>query len=206
MLKSIFLDLIKKFSDNDDYNLKCWNEIFENYTLKNRPYHNLAHLQKMLSEYETVKDLIDDFDTLLFSIFYHDIIYKSTSKNNEHKSALFCKERLLQTTFQNVEKCFSQIMANKNHAKTSDADTNYLLDFDLAILGSDPKDYEQYSIAVRKEYQIYPNFIYNKGRLKVLQHFLKLEQIFKTDFFIDKYEAKAVLNLENEVKMLNFKF
>lgn len=35
-----------------------------------------------------------------------------------------------------------------------------------------------------REYSIYSNVVYNSGRKKVLNHFLTMNRIFKTDFFI----------------------
>ncbi|WP_245795793.1 hypothetical protein [Epilithonimonas mollis] len=48
----------------------------------------------MILELGEVKDKISDYDSILFSIFYHDIIYKATSKDNEEKSAELTKIRL----------------------------------------------------------------------------------------------------------------
>jgi predicted metal-dependent HD superfamily phosphohydrolase len=62
--------------------------------------------------------------------------------------------------------------------------------------------YTQYYQAVRKEYAIYPDLIYNPGRKKVLQHFLSMENIFKTTFFIEKFETTAKLNLQREISLL----
>lgn len=49
------------------------------------------HLENMIYELKNIEDFVNDFDTLLFSVFYHDIIYKSTAKDNEEKSAEIAK-------------------------------------------------------------------------------------------------------------------
>ena len=51
---------------------------------------------------------------------------------------------------------------------------------------------------VRKEYIFYPNFVYKNGRKKVIQHFLAMNPIFKTEYFYDKYEFQAKENLLKE--------
>ena len=48
----------------------------------------------MIIELKKVNEEIKDIDSILFSVFYHDIIYKSTSKDNEEKSAEIAKSRL----------------------------------------------------------------------------------------------------------------
>lgn len=80
--------------------------------------------------------------------------------------------------------------------------TNYLLDVDLSVLGKDTQTYLGYTKQIRKEYSIYPDFLYNLGRKKVLQHFLELENIFKTEDFRDKYESQARKNIEFEISIL----
>lgn len=202
MIKENFLHLMSKYSDQENYNLDCWNEIEKNYTSSSRHYHNLEHLEAMFKDLEKVVSHVENLDTLLFSIYYHDIIYKPTKNNNEHQSALLFKKRMSVTSFQLVPECMDQIEATKDHKVSTDNDTNILLDLDLTILGKNPKDYRNYSEAIRKEYQMYPDFIYRKGRKKVLKHLLELNPIFKTDFFKAEYENQAKVNIEGELKEL----
>ena len=99
MLKERFLNLMSKYSVDTDYNLECWNEIKRNYSSKSRHYHTLEHLENMLLELEKVTSLIKDIDTLLFAIYYHDLIYKATKFDNEHQSALAFEKRISKTSF-----------------------------------------------------------------------------------------------------------
>lgn len=80
----------------------------------------------MIYELESVRKIINDFDVVLFSVFYHDIIYKSTAKDNEEKSAEIAKERLeqLEVPSEISERIYSQILATKSHS-TSDDHTNF---------------------------------------------------------------------------------
>ena len=86
---------------------------------------------------------------------------------------------------------------------SDDNDTNILLDIDLSILGENPMKYKEYCENIRKEYQIYPDFIYRKGRQKVLENILKLDSIYKTEFFKQEYESQAKENLTLELNQLN---
>jgi len=86
-LVNLFSNLISKYSDNEILKNDYWKEIKQSYSQKSRKYHNLIHLENMIFELDLIKDKISDYDSLLFSIFYHDIIYKTTSKDNEEKSA-----------------------------------------------------------------------------------------------------------------------
>ncbi|MAP54463.1 hypothetical protein [Altibacter sp.] len=201
-LKAVFLKLIGTYSKDLSYTTECWKEIAVHYSNPSRYYHNLSHLSTMLTELEPVRSQCEAIDTLLFSIFYHDIIYFPTKSDNEHQSALLFKKRISNTSFRHIEECMSQIEATKTHELSTDNDTNLLLDLDLVILGKDPEAYSTYSKNIRKEYRIYPNLIYRSGRKKVLEHFLSLPAIYKTEYFRKNYEAQARTNLQNEWEQL----
>ncbi|MEM6700092.1 MAG: hypothetical protein AAF599_16940, partial [Bacteroidota bacterium] len=164
MLQEVFLDLIGRYSDDSTFNMQCWQEIADHYSAKNRHYHNLQHIENMLEELEEVKQEIQQMDSLLFSIYYHDIIYQATRSDNEYQSALLFKKRISQTKFEYIEYCFQQIEATKKHQESDDYDTNILLDVDLSILGKNQAIYEKYCQQICQEYKIYPKFLYRKGR------------------------------------------
>ncbi|PKG53640.1 hypothetical protein CXF54_01500 [Olleya sp. 1-3] len=160
----------------------------------------------MLKQLDETKTEIKDLDSLKFAIWYHDIIYKSTNKDNEEKSALFALNGLKKIDFnlkrtQNVQEL---ILSTKKHTifKTQNNDNAVLLDLDLSILGTDWNTYKKYISNIRKEYKIYPNFMYNPGRKKVLNHFLERETLYFTEHYKKQYEAQARDNLNREIKLL----
>ncbi|PZT98199.1 MAG: hypothetical protein DI622_22645 [Chryseobacterium sp.] len=158
----------------------------------------------MFSELDAVNVRISNYLNISFSVFYHDIIYDSSSKSNEEKSADFAKERLQQLNINetDISEIYHQILATKAHQNSDNKDLNYLLDADLSILGKDLEIYIDYTRKIRKEYSIYPDLLYKPGRKKVLKHFLEMENIFKTDYFREKYEKQARKNIEWEIDNL----
>lgn len=204
ILKDRFEALCLNFTEDKVLIEKFWFEIEKKYSGKSRHYHNLQHLETLFEEIEHVKDIIKNFNTITFSIFYHDVIYDATSKLNEEKSADVAKERLEVLGLKNkdLQQVYEQILATKSHQKSEDEDTNFLLDADLSVLGKSSEIYSEYTKQIGKEYSIYPDFLYKPGRKKVLQHFLELESIFKTEFFRNKYETQARENIEFELKGL----
>lgn len=203
-LKDRFNQLCFPFTQDQNLIDSLWQEIETKYAEKSRHYHNLEHLQNMFSELESVKDKVSNFSRISFSVFYHDVIYDASSKSNEEKSAEYAKIRLqkLDMNQELIVAIANQIIATKAHQKSDDQDTNYLLDSDLSILGKDIETYLEYTKKIRKEYSIYPDLLYKPGRKKVLQHFLALENIFKTDYFQEKYEIQAKENIEFEISLL----
>ncbi len=197
--------LIQKYSNNTYANHKLWTEITQHYTAPKRHYHNLNHIADLLEQAEQYREAIEDYDLLCFSVWYHDIIYKATRKDNELLSAEFAVERLrtLGITKKRRDSCYSQILLTKNHqAAGTKKDVQLLLDFDLAILGRDWEDYTIYKDNVRKEYSVYPDFLYKKGRKKALLHFLEREHIYHTNHYQNNFEEKARENLRREINTL----
>ncbi|MGI9582310.1 HD domain-containing protein [Chryseobacterium sp. RRHN12] len=203
-LKNQFEQLCSAFTEDRQLINSLWNEIETRYSEKSRYYHNLLHLENMFRELDDVKGNISGFTAISFSVFYHDIIYDVTSKSNEEKSAAAAEKRLteLHVNKDDISVISEQIIATKSHQLSVHNDTNYLLDADLSVLGKDFKTYMEYTRNIRKEYSVYPDFLYKPGRKKVLKHFLELESIFKTEYFKEKYEAQAKENIEAELRLL----
>lgn len=203
-LNVTFSNLIQRYTQQTAVIDQYWQEIETAYNGPKRHYHNLAHLEQLFQQLLPLKPEIADWETLLFSLFYHDIVYKVRRQDNEEKSAELAQERLQALSYppDRIERCVAQIIATKSHTLSSDVDTNLFTDADLAILGQDWPTYHSYAQQVRREYAIYPDLLYKPGRRKVLQHFLGMERIFKTAHFYDLYEQKARTNLSRELAEL----
>ncbi|TYA75040.1 hypothetical protein FUA24_13495 [Seonamhaeicola marinus] len=155
---------------------------------------------------ESCKERIKNFDAVLFAVWYHDIIYSATKKDNEVQSANYAQERLTSLNLEKglIETIKTLIISTQKHEiiLTENNDNALLLDMDLSILGSSWEDYHKYLKNIRKEYAIFPNFMYRKGRKKVLQHFLERDTLYFTAYFQSKFEAQARKNLNKEIELL----
>ena len=205
MLTDIFLQLVNKYSKDHELATNLWLEIFTKYSEPKRHYHIIDHLEVLISDLKEVKDNIDDWDTILFAVFYHDIIYKPSSSTNEGDSAKLAMQRLTEIGYpaEKVAKCANMIVATKEHELSEDSDTNFLTDADLGILGKNAYEYQKYTEQIREEYSIYPDFMYTSGRKKALQHFLQMDAVYKTEHFFKKYEQQAKVNIINELEGFN---
>ena len=203
-LKERWITLASTYTSDEELINNLWREIEISHSQKKRYYHNLTHLNYMFVKADEFKKKIDDYEALSFSIFYHDFVYNARKSNNEKLSADVASDRLtkLGVSKSTISKCGLQILATKAHECSTDSDLNYLLDFDLGILGEDESLYKEYTQQVRQEYSIYPDFLYKPGRKKVLTHFLDLEYIYKTSDFINTHEKQARHNLEWELNTL----
>lgn len=179
-----------------------WKDLEKAYTSPSRKYHNLTHIESMISSFEVYKNRLQFPKEVLFAIFYHDCIYKTTRKDNEQKSAECAISILSENTNLEPQLVYDMICATQFHQQNSIEDINWLIDFDLKILASDWEHYQIYCEQIRKEYKIYPDLLYKPGRKKALEHFLENEFIFQTNEFRTKYEAKARENIRKEIEQL----
>lgn len=201
-LKEIYSDLLSNIGFSKNEIQHNWLDLEKVYSKKSRHYHNLTHLKEMIASFETYLDKLQNPNEILFSIFYHDFIYSASKKDNELKSAEYALSILFENTNLNKQLVFDAICATQQHQQNAIEDINWLIDFDLKILAKDWEDYKIYFEQIRKEYRIYPDFLYKPGRAKALKHFLENEFIFQTDEFRSLYEEKARINIEKEISLL----
>lgn len=176
-------------------------DIDKRFREKHRHYHTLAHLEHLLAHVLPVYHRLRDKHAVILAIAYHDAVYDVERSDNEERSAELARTALGQLGLDRVliEHCAAMILATKAHTLSEDPDTNLFTDADLSILGAPPEAYACYAEQVRKEYAVYPDFLYKPGRRKVLEHFLAMDRIFKTDWFDRRYGAQARINLQAEL-------
>ncbi|TGL98024.1 hypothetical protein EHQ76_13405 [Leptospira barantonii] len=201
-LKQTFFETASRYSSDIDLIESLWKEIATRYGEPHRHYHNLSHLETLLSLILEIKIFATDWDCILFTMYYHDVVYDVTQNDNEEQSANLAEKRLREIGFPTtrIGLCKSQILATKGHSQSEDNDTNLFTDADLSILGQNWDNYSKYYKNIRTEYSIYSDADYSQGRKKVLHYFLDLERIYKTKFFFERFETSARENLTRELK------
>jgi len=200
MFQHEFIKCLRKLSDDQKLRENLWLDIASVYSSPKRHYHNLFHLDHLTGELKPLKNLLKDWDVVVLAIAYHDVVYNIRKQDNEERSAEYAKVKL-QTLLspERLENCVRMILATKAHNKNPKEDIDYFTDADLSVLGRTESEYFIYVQQIRKEYQLYPNFIYKPGRKKLVQHFLQMSRIYKTEYFYDKYEQQARSNLQKEL-------
>jgi predicted metal-dependent HD superfamily phosphohydrolase len=203
-MKNLFFQIAAKYTQNTSLFDQCWQELTKNYTHKSRHYHSIVHIENMLRLAEINKSKVEDWDTFVMAIFYHDAIYKVLKSDNEEQSALLFEKRMTQINFPISQITYGKelILATKHHQISENETTNLLIDIDLSILGADWEAYFEYTQQIRREYSIYPDLLYKPGRKKVLQRFLERDFIYKTEDFREKNEVQARGNLQKEIDLL----
>lgn len=201
LLATQWHDLAQRHTQDGPDIIHCWDKIESAYSQASRAYHTLTHLSDLLAHLAPLLSQLEQPDTLLFAIFYHDIVYLPLRKDNEFQSAEVAGGDLqrLAVAPSEIARCQAHILATQHHEPTGDPDTPYLLDADLAILGAAPAAYLGYTQQIRQEYRMVPKLLYRRGRKGVIRRFLKKPNIYQTAHFRHQFENQARINLELEL-------
>lgn len=195
----------------DDNVHRCYFEYF-------RRYHTYEeHITPGLELFERVKGLCEEPTLVELAWYYHDLIYVPGSPHSEEISAdrayfdciLFEFGEKIASTVRNL------VMATQ-HFKTEPRtqDEKIIHDLDLAILGSEPDEYEKYEKLIREEYSFVKDKAFAQGRLQVLEQFIKKsgsatdhkKTLYLTQYFQDHYEKKAIDNIRHEMNNIKKSF
>lgn len=183
----------------DIISFKNKKDLIEQYSYSHRSYHDLSHITSMF-EVATMHGLtLTDIQRL--AIWYHDVVYFPTKKNNELASVDYF--RLMNNDLANhiKEKVTTMILASALH-KSNDEETQIFLDLDLHILGDDLDTYLDASTKIREEYHHLSNERWKIGRSRFLKEMLSRSFIFNTRLFRDCYEDQARFNITYEMNNL----
>ncbi|NJN73962.1 MAG: N-methyl-D-aspartate receptor NMDAR2C subunit, partial [Limnothrix sp. RL_2_0] len=100
-----------------------------------------------------------------------------------------------------IDRICAHVLATQHHRADGDRDRQFLLDIDLAILGSTDDDFLRFDANIRREYLWVPAEIYHQKRLAVLTTFFERPHIYHTPYFRDKYESQARQNLTQAIAL-----
>lgn len=181
------------------------------YTRPDRHYHHLEHLDRILTLIDrfhggdsTHSARLRDPSSVILAAWFHDFIYDPQATDNEVQSAKVAKELLINLVQPpEIERIERLILATQGHrVDPTDPDLCIFLDADLAILGTDPIRYAEYRQSIRREYAWVDDDTYRTGRSRVLASFLQRDRLYYTDLLFGELEARARLNLQQEIAFL----
>lgn len=152
---------------------------------------------------DSCKHLLNDPIAVELALWYHDVIYSVNSITNENNSALFFyRHAISDFDIEFIKRVQSYIRYTKHTTIPEENDAKYVLDIDLAILGSDK--YSEYKKNVRSEYlKAYSSIKYNLGRKLFLNALLLKKSLYLTKFFREKYEKIARENISLEIEEIS---
>ncbi|MCL1633423.1 hypothetical protein M2650_02010 [Luteimonas sp. SX5] len=183
-------------------------ELETSYATPPRAYHNFGHVQEVLRHYADVAQgpgwtrPVEPY----LAVLYHDAIYEPGRNDNESRSAQLAMEQIalwLPGAGVDGGRVAQLIDCTARHGQLSAADVDrdaaLFLDCDMAILGAEPAAFDAYDRGIAAEYRHVPRWLYKLNRRRFLKALLARERIFLSDFFHDRYDAQARVNLRRAV-------
>jgi predicted metal-dependent HD superfamily phosphohydrolase len=197
------------FNINNKTKDELFQELLNCYSQGGRYYHNLTHIQFMLIQIKKMQSLAINLNSILIATWFHDSIYDPRALDNEGKSAQYAVKKLndlnLEENLINSVEKLILITKHDNsliHRINIPIDEQILLDGDLAILGTSPRKYNNYALAIRQEYAWVSPQEYSQKRKELLKTFLAKERIYFTPILFEKLENKARFNIQQEINNL----
>jgi predicted metal-dependent HD superfamily phosphohydrolase len=201
-----------------------YHQLLAAYNEPQRYYHSLRHLADCLDHLDRVKTLLQSPAEVELALWFHDAVYQPRSSSNEVDSAAWLRAFLEESwdlarlggdrQADQLDRICQHVLATQHHQKTIDPDRQFLLDIDLAILGSPAAKFDQFEQDIRREYVWVPWQLYCQKRIQVLTALLgsaakSVDQssggktfIYQTAYFREQYEALARHNLRRSIGLL----
>ncbi|MGZ4724695.1 MAG: HD domain-containing protein [Ilumatobacteraceae bacterium] len=199
------------------------------YGERHRYYHTMTHIMMVVRHVHDAAAMAawQPSAQLVAAALYHDAIYDPRASDNEFRSAALAARDLADVGWSGDQCAYVKalILATGDHTApggpaaagsvagwvgsesvdargVAAAETAFLLDADLAILGADPRSYQAYANGVRAEYFFVDDTRWRSGRGRVLQDFLDRPRIFATEYMHGELEHRARANIEAELATL----
>ncbi len=199
-LANLWIELSQRLGVEPTLADTVWRDIEAAYGEPHRYYHTLDHIAAVVADWQRLRDGFETPDSALLALFFHDIVYDPARQDNEAMSAGLLREWLQDEVDARVIKhaCYC-IWQTKHHQATGDADTDLVLDIDMAILGAPWDAYLRYAENVAREYiPVYGLDAYAAGRSAVfIEPTLAHDRLFLTEAFAG-LETQARENLSAE--------
>jgi predicted metal-dependent HD superfamily phosphohydrolase len=160
-----------------------------------RRYHTLDHIHDCLRRLDRVAALLKDPDAVELGIWFHDAIYEMDCGTNEQESA-----KLFEELGRGADPAFRRrvcglIMATRHTGGERDQDRRYIVDIDLAGFGASWDEFMRNGSLLREESPKKTDAQYHCGQISFLQRLQRRRHFFATEYFRDRYEAKARANV-----------
>ncbi len=196
--------LCQKHELPSDLHERGFNALCRAYEGMGRYYHNLQHIEALLTLKDTYQNHLKNPEAVSLAIWYHDAVYSTLRKDSEKRSARWARRDLRKWGLPEAVVNTVSVMINTtaHHHQVPepvDRDLLWFLDFDLNILSAHSDHYSLYVEQIRKEYRLIPEALYRQGRIKVLKTMLAADFIYHTPEFRQHKERAARENLRTEI-------
>ena len=169
-----------------------------------RLHHTLRHVAECLEALDLGRAHAEHADEVEFALYAHDAVYDAKRKDNEARSAAVAAMLLHDLgAAPGVNERVCRLIEATSHARPGeDRDAQLMIDVDLSILGSESGRYDEYAVAIRKEYAFADDALYRTGRCAFLRTMLARPAIFTVGALRERFEGAARRNMGVELGSL----
>jgi len=174
-----------------------------------RRYHDLRHASSVARDADDLAQELrlggEDRAVITLAACAHDVVYDARPGHDERLSAEWTARWLGRAglTPERIGGVERLILATIGHeAPAGDLLATALLDADLAILGGEPGDYDDYAEAVRQEYAAVDDAAWAAGRAQVLTTLLDRDALYRSRPARNRWDIAARENLTRELTRL----
>ncbi len=184
---------------------RAYSQVHRAYHTKQHLAECLAHLRVADAEMPESAGSAQQIAEIALALWYHDAVYRPQRDDNETRSARWFRFRAQQFGIASscIQRLSAMILATRHGIAVAPegAQTQLLLDIDLAILAATPARFREYCEQIRVEYAFVPDAIFAQKRAQVLREFLTPKKIYNSNVGA-RFEVAARLNLTNEIVRL----
>ncbi len=158
----------------DKWNIKCdINTVLSMWNESHRSYHSLNHLNDLISQINENKSKFSEkeYEKLMLSAIFHDIVYDPSSSTNEENSAEFLMECVVDKSNEDILEVRQMILDTKTHNSTTNLSESFN-NYDMNIVERDFDQLLDWEKGISEEFSVYPKEQYKEGRLKFLESLL----------------------------------
>lgn len=175
----------------DKWNIKCdINTILAMWNERHRAYHSITHLSNMIEQINESKSKYSEkeYEKLIITSIFHDVVYRPLRKDNEQKSADFFMKCCIDKENPDILE-IKQIILDTKEQKPTTKLSEVFSKFDMSVVEGDFNHLVQWEDAVYREYsRVIDKGTYREGRIKYLESIL------------DKY----INNTDNLLKLIDY--
>jgi len=165
--------------------------ILDKWSEPHRIYHNLSHLQDLISQ------INEDYgngelnqyqrDKLFIVALFHDIVYEPTSEFNEENSANFFMSLVNEKFDIDIVEIKQMILDTKNHIPSTPLSEKFI-NYDMKICERNIEELTGWEDSIREEFSMFGNEEYKEGRI----------------IFLEKIINRFPSNMDNILDLMNY--
>lgn len=173
------------------------------YNESHRAYHNLRHIEECFESLAPAAHLAEHLAEVHLALWFHDAIYDPREKDNEQASADLARESVVRAGLEqdSASRIHELIIATRHTTRAELADARLLADVDLAILAAPAPRFLEYQAQIHQEYSWMPRDEFQRARKMILKGFLERPAIYQTDWFAERLEKRARVNIAEELRI-----